>query len=231
MISVVIPAYNEADEIGELLDAFSTYNDVELIVAEDASTDGTAAIVQNIAERTPNMKLTHSRVLTGKGAAIKRGLVLATGEVLGFLDADLSIHPRDFMHVVAAVNNGADLAVGSRRLPESNVMQDQPFVRRFVGNAYSMLARTLIDTNVKDFQCGCKAFRREIWVSLTVSCDGFGFDTELIARAYTNGFAVVEVPVTWNNKASSKVKVQRDIWSMLKCLLRVRADIRGGERG
>lgn len=231
MISVVIPAYNEANDIGDLLEAFGAFRDVELIVAEDASTDGTVAIVQKYAARASNVKLTSSDILAGKGAAIKRGLLLATGDILGFLDADLSVHPRDFMRIVAAIDNGADLAIGSRRLPESNVIERQPFFRRVLGSAYSILARALVDTNVKDFQCGCKAFRRALWNSLDISCDGFAFDTELIAKAHNKGFSIAEVPITWNSKARSKVRMQRDTWRMLKCLLRVRADMRGREYG
>ncbi|MGZ4904033.1 MAG: glycosyltransferase [Halobacteriota archaeon] len=231
MISVVIPAYNEANDIGELLEMFCAFRDVELIVAEDASTDGTAAIVQKFAERASNVKLTSSDILAGKGAAIKRGLVLATGDILGFIDGDGSINPHDFMRVVAAIDHGADLAVGSRRLPTSTVIERQPLFRRILGDTYSILARALVDTDIKDLQCGCKAFRRTLWDSLSVACDGFAFDTELIARAHKKGFAIVEVPITWNNKANSKVRMQRDIWPMLKCLLRVRADTRGRERG
>lgn len=231
MISVVIPAYNEADDIGDLLEAFGAFRDVELIVAEDASTDGTVAIVQKFAARASNVKLTSSDVLAGKGAAIKRGLLLATGDILGFLDADLSVHPRDFMRLVAAIDDGADLAIGSRRLPESNVIEPQPFFRRVLGGAYSILARVLVDTNVRDFQCGCKAFRRALWNSLDISCDGFAFDTELIAKAHNQGFSIAEVPVTWHSKVGSKVRMQRDTWPMLKCLLRVRADVRGREYG
>ncbi len=227
MISVVVPAYNEADDIGALLELLCGLHDVEVIVAEDASTDGTATIVQNFAARASNVKLTSSSVLAGKGAAIKRGLALATGDILGFLDADLSVHPRDFMHVVAAVANGADLAIGSRRLPQSRIIERQPFFRRSFGSAYSVLARALVDTKVRDFQCGCKAFRRSLWDSLDISCEGFAFDTELIAQAHTRGFSIAEVPITWNNKASSKVKVNRDVWPMLKCLLKMRAEVRG----
>ncbi len=231
MISVVIPAYNEADDIGDLLGILCGFHDLEVIVTEDASTDGTAAIVQRFAERTSNVKLSSSSVLTGKGAAIKRGLALASGDVLGFLDADLSIHPRDFMRVVAAVDDGADLAIGSRRLPQSHIKERQPFLRRSLGGAYSVLARALVDTDVRDFQCGCKAFRRAMWDSLDISCEGFAFDTELIAQAHHRGFSIAEVPITWNNKASSKVKVKRDVWPMLKCLLRVRTGARGRRHG
>ncbi len=227
MISVVVPAYNEVDTIGELLELLCAFQDVEVIVAEDASTDGTATIVQNFAEQASNVKITRSSTLTGKGAAIKRRLLLASGDILGFLDADLSVHPRDFMHVVAALDNEADLAIGSRKLPQSNVVERQPLLRRLLGSAYSVLARALVDTHVKDFQCGCKAFRRVLWDSLAVSCDGFAFDTELIARAHQKGFSVVEVPITWTNKSGSKVRTKRDIWPMLRCLLKVRAEVRG----
>lgn len=226
MISIVIPAHNEADEIAGLLEAFSAFAGVELIVAEDASTDRTPNIVQEFALRNDNVVLTSSRTLTGKGAAVKRGLALATGDVLGFIDGDGSIHPRDFMRVAAAINDGADLAVGSRGLPASVIVCPQPLSRRVSGSIYSLLARVLLDTDVRDFQCGCKAFRRGVWTALSVACDGFAFDAELIAKAHQRGFTIVEVPITWSNKSNSKVSVTRDALPMLRCLLKTRADIR-----
>ncbi|MGA7076148.1 MAG: glycosyltransferase [Halobacteriota archaeon] len=226
MISIVIPAHNEADEIAGLLEAFSAFAGVELIVAEDASTDRTPNIVQEFALRNDNVVLTSSRTLTGKGAAVKRGLALATGDVLGFIDGDGSIHPRDFMRVAAAINDGADLAVGSRDLPASVIVCPQPLSRRVSGSIYSLLARVLLDTDVRDFQCGCKAFRRGVWTALNVACDGFAFDAELIAKAHQQGFAIVEVPITWSDKSNSKVSVTRDALPMLRCLLKTRAEIR-----
>jgi hypothetical protein len=226
MISVVIPAHNEADEIGELLNAFGLFEGLELIVAEDASTDGTIAIVQEFASRHENAVLTSSSTLTGKGAAVKRGLALASGDVLGFVDADGSIHPRDFMRVAEAINRGADLAVGSRDLPASVIVRAQPLSRRVFGSIYSFLARALLDTDVRDFQCGCKAFRRDVWDAVDIACDGFAFDAELIAKAHKNGFTIVELPITWSDKSNSKVSAAREAFPMLKCLLKTRAAIR-----
>src|SRR5665647_1473301 len=163
MISVVIPAHNEASEIGKLLQEFSYFSGLELIVAEDASTDGTPEIVQEFASENPNVILSHSSTLTGKGGAIKRGLAAATGDILGFVDADRSIHPEDFMRLVDAINRGADLAIGSRKLPGSVILQPQPLVRQILGSAYEILARALLETSERDLQCGCKAFRREVW--------------------------------------------------------------------
>ena len=93
MISVVILAHNEAEEIGGLLDDFSAFEGLELIVAEDASTDHTPDIVREFATHNSNVILSSSPVLAGKGAALRRGLALATGDVLGFIDGDALIHP------------------------------------------------------------------------------------------------------------------------------------------
>jgi glycosyltransferase involved in cell wall biosynthesis len=226
MISIVIPAHNEAGEIDKLLQEFSSFEGLELIIAEDASTDGTPEIVQEFASRNCNVTLIRSTPLTGKGGAIKRGLAAATGDVLGFIDADGSIHPDDFMRLVDAIYGGADLAIGSRRLPASVILKPQPPLRRILGSAYAALARALLQITERDLQCGCKAFRRSLWDSLSVKCDGFAFDTELVAKAHKKGFAIAEVPITWRNKAGSNVKVRRDVISMLRCLLSVRDEIR-----
>ena len=227
MLSVVIPAHNEADHIGGLLEAFSVFSGVELIVAEDASTDGTQNIVQEFATRNNNVVLSSCDTLTGKGAAVKRGLKLAKGDVLGFIDGDGSIHPKELMRVATTIDDGADLAVGSRDLRTSVIVRPQPLSRRVSGSIYSLLARALLDTHIKDFQCGCKVFRRDLWNSLTITCDGFGFDTELIAKAHKEGFVIIEVPITWSNQFNTKVRITRDVLPMLKCLLKARAQVRG----
>ncbi len=226
MLSVVIPAHNEADHIGGLLEAFRVFSGVELIVAEDASTDGTQNIVQEFAGRNNDVVLSSCDKLTGKGAAVKRGLKLAKGDVLGFIDGDGSIHPKELMRVAATIDDGADLAVGSRDLRTSVIVRPQPLSRRVSGSIYSLLARALLDTRIKDFQCGCKVFRRDVWHSLTIACDGFAFDTELIAKAHEKGFVIVEVPITWSNQSNSKVRISRDVLPMLKCILKTRAQIR-----
>ena len=227
MLSVVIPAHNEADHIGGLLEAFSVFSGVELIVAEDASTDGTQNIVQEFATRNNNVVLSSCDTLTGKWAAVKMGLKLAKGDVLGFIDCDGSIHPKELMRVAATIDDGADLAVGSRDLRTSIIVRPQPLSRRVSGSIYSLLARALLDTHIKDFQCGCKVFRRDVWNSLTITCDGFGFDTELIAKAHKEGFVIIEVPITWSNQFNTKVRITRDVLPMLKCLLKARAQVRG----
>ncbi|MGZ4863894.1 MAG: glycosyltransferase [Halobacteriota archaeon] len=226
MLSIVIPAHNEADHINGLLEAFSAFSGLELIVVEDASTDGTQNIVQEFAAHHSNIVLSSCDRLTGKGAAVKRGLALANGDILGFIDGDGSIQPKDLMRVASAISDGADVAVGSRGLRDSIIVCPQPLLRRVSGSFYSLLARTLLDTQIRDFQCGCKVFRREMWDSLTITCDGFAFDSELIAKASKKGFVIIEVPITWSNKSNSKVHIARDVVPMLKCLLKTWAEVR-----
>lgn len=226
MLSVVIPAHNEADHIRALLEAFSVFSGLELIIAEDASTDGTQNIVREFAACNDNITLSSCDTLSGKGAAVKRGLKLAKGDVLGFIDADGSVQPNELMRVAATIDAGADLAVGSRDLPTSVIVHPQPLSRRVSGSIYSLLVRALLDTHVKDFQCGCKVFRRDVWDSLMITCDGFAFDTELIVKAHQKGFVIVEVPITWSNRSNSKVRISRDVLPMLKCILKTRALVR-----
>ena len=151
---------------------------------------------------------------------------MATRNVLGFIDSDRSIHPDDFMRVVDAINCGADLAIGSRKLPASVITQPQPLLQRILGTAYAILARTLLQTTERDLQCGCKAFRRSVWEALNIRCEGFAFDTEPVAKAHKQGFAIAEVPITWRNNGGSNVEVRRDVLQMFRCLLAVRAEIR-----
>jgi glycosyltransferase involved in cell wall biosynthesis len=227
MISIAVPAYNEGGSIGQLLEELSKFEAIQIVIAEDASTDGTREVAQEFSSEHEMVKLTSSDIRTGKGAAIKRALKLADGEVLGFIDADMSIHPRDFMTLVSAIDGGADLAIGSRRLPKSIITGRQTFMRELFGTAYIALTRFILNINVSDFQCGCKAFRRELWEDLDIRCDGFAFDTELISKAYIRGFKIAEVPITWNNKTNSRVNTLRDSIDMFRSLLKIRREIRG----
>ncbi len=226
MISIAVPASNEGSSIGRLLEELIRFEDIQIIIAEDASTDGTREVVEEFTSEHKMVKLTSSIIRRGKGAAIKRALKLADGEVLGFIDADMSIHPREFMRLVSAIDSGADIAIASRRLSQSVITYKQPIMRELFGATYVALAKLLLKINISDFQCGCKAFRRELWEDLDIHCDRFAFDTELIAKAHRRGFKIVEVPITWSNKTNSKVHALSDSMDMFKSLLEIRREVR-----
>ena len=226
MISIAVPASNEGGSIGRLLEELIKFDDIQIIIAEDASTDGTREVAEKFTSEHKMVKLTSSTVRRGKGAAIKSALKLADGEVLGFIDADMSIHPREFMRLVSAIDSGADIAIASRRLSQSVITYKQPIMRELFGATYVALAKLLLKINISDFQCGCKAFRRELWEDIDIHCERFAFDTELIAKAHSRGFKIVEVPITWSNKTNSKVHALSDSMDMFKSLLEIRRELR-----
>lgn len=222
MISIIVPAYNEAKHLKSTLTHLLKINDVEIIIAEDASVDGTREIAETFVRTYPNVILTSSTVRSGKGAAIKRGISMSHGELIGFIDADMATHPQELNKLIDAIKGGADMAIGSRVLPASNIIKKQPWYRVLLGRTYSILVRTMFGLDIRDYQCGCKLFKRSLWDEITVSCNDFGFDTELIIRAYKAGYEIKEVPVQWQNDRNSKVNPFMDSIRMFKTLLKIK---------
>lgn len=226
MISIIVPAYNEKQYIESMLIALLEINDIEIIIAEDASTDGTREIAETFAKKYLNITLTSSGKRCGKGAAIKRGIALAHGDMIGFIDADMATHPNELKKLIHEINNGADMAIASRGLPSSNIVQQQPWHRKILGRTYSLLVRTLFGTDIRDYQCGCKLFKKCVWDNITINCNDFGFDTELIIKAHEHGFTIKEVPIQWQNDRGSKVNPIMDSLHMFKTLLKIKNEIK-----
>jgi glycosyltransferase involved in cell wall biosynthesis len=222
MRSIVVPTYNEESRIGAAIRALADFDDTEIIVSDDGSTDGTLEKVQDLIKDNKNVKLLRGGHL-GKGAALINGFNASEGDVLGFLDADLSAKPSELLKLFQEVEKGrADLAIGSREMPASNISQKQPFHRRILGNLYSLIARALFGVDIRDFQCGCKAFKRELWEAINVKSKGFVFDTDLIAKAHNKGFKLVEIPITWRNDERTKVNSFSDPLKMFLDLIRIK---------
>jgi len=220
MKSIVIPAYNEADDIEVVVKAILKLGDIEVIISDDGSTDGTGKVARELAKRE-NVQLV-SDENGGKGAAIKRGLEIANGNILGFLDADMSAHPKELLKLFKEIDVGADVAIGSRDLPESFIPIKQPVHRRFLGKVYRTFTRKLFGIDIMDFQCGLKVFKREVWENIEVQTNGFAFDTELIARASKLGYKIKEVPITWQNSEKSRVNPLVDPIKMFIELIKIR---------
>ncbi len=222
MRSIVVPTYNEEERIGSCLEALLQLDGVEIIVSDDGSSDDTLETARSFL--TDNNKV---EVIggghKGKGAALIKGFDSCKGDVMGFLDADLSAKPSELERLFKTVEDSkADLAIGSRELAESVLPIKQPFHRRLLGNGYSVFARLLFGVNVRDFQCGCKAFTRELWEAVGVKSEGFVFDTELIARAKAKGFRIKEVPITWTNDRRTKVHPVKDPIDMFIGLIKIK---------
>ncbi len=238
-LSVVIPAYNEeariADTLVRVKDFLQHWHAAgEVIVVDDGSRDLTLEVVKTIDILGQVMKEQEtSRIVTdgrnrGKGEAVRRGLELARGEHVLFSDADLSTPIEEVEKLLAALDAGADIAIGSRRLPTSDV-EPQPFHRRLMGGVFATLVRTLAVPGIRDSQCGFKCYRREVAHRLASlqRMPGFSFDVEHLYLARRLGYRVAEIGVRWVDAPGTKVKPIRDSWRMLRDLFRIRRLHRG----
>ncbi len=235
--SIVVPMYREAPRIRATIDllAASSLGDdrTEFIFVDDGSDDETAAIAQNalaggrLCARVHVLDRNH-----GKGYAVKCGVEIADGEVVAFVDADLSTGVEEIERCLRMVEEGgADVAFASRAHAQSVIAVPQPMLRQMSGKLFNLILRALGLTPFADTQCGLKAFRRdtagELFGALTIH--RFGFDVEVLDRAVRRGYRVIEVPVIWKHVEESRVRAFRDSTAMLRSVLAYR--LRTGRRG
>ena len=221
-LSVIIPAYNEVDCIGTIVEltlaikpALSEVgiDDLEVIVVDDGSRDGTADVVA----RYDSVTLVRHPTNYGYGAALKTGFRRAKGELLGFLDADGTYPPDAFPALCRAVNEGADLVVGSRR---SGAESDMPFVRQVGNLMWSRLVTLLTTQRVIDPASGMRVFRRDVLERLYPLPDGLNFTPVMSTRAAHEGVRVVELPISYKERVGrSKLRVVRDGVQFLQTVL------------
>jgi len=183
-LSIVIPAYNEEKRIKNTLETLVERFDGEaeiLIVSE--SSDKTDDIVSEFSKNSAIIKLLKSNKRLGKGGAFKKGVRNAHGKIVMLLDSDLPVPVSDVEKVAACVRR-FDVAVASRELNETEILVYPPLARVFAGKAFSKIFNALFRLNVKDTQCGCKAFRKEVLenVLYKVESNGFEFDAELLFK-------------------------------------------------
>ncbi len=227
--SVIIPVYNEEKVISGTIDeVFKFFSSVkkefEIIIADDGSVDNTVGIVSSKLKQYGCLKLVTNSVNMGRGAALNNALRQAKGKVLVYIDADLAIDLELFPKLVAAIeDSGVDIAVGSKHLRGSVV--DYPKLRRLLSRGYSFLARLLLGSTVRDYQCGFKAFKREAILNIIpyVKAQKWSWDTEVLVKAQWLGYSVNELPARVINiyNRESKVKLFSDVKSMGKELCRL----------
>jgi dolichyl-phosphate beta-glucosyltransferase len=233
---VVIPAYNEAQRLPAYLSEVVAYFDGrgephEVIVVDDGSADETAARVleaQAIHQAVTLHRLAENR---GKGFAVRAGMRAARGDLRLMADADGATPIAEFKRLETAIQAGADLAVGSRALPDPSVRREVLIHRKLSGEIFNFFARRMGVGDVTDTQCGFKLFRGAVAEALfgELETTGFGFDVELLMLARRRGYRVIEVAINWADQPGSKVEVLRDGPRMLAQI--VRARVRLARRG
>jgi glycosyltransferase involved in cell wall biosynthesis len=230
-LSIVLPCFDEADRLPGTLAAYLAHfppsrAEVELIVVDDGSTDGTSTIADQIAAADPRVRVVRTPHNHGKGYAVRVGVQAAQGELVVFTDADGSYGPDQLERVVAALDR-APVAIGAR-------LGDQPGatspLRRLASPVFNRVMRLLLGLPFSDTQCGLKGFRRGAAEAVfqRARVDGFAFDAEALLVARRLGIEVVEVPVTAEDRQGSKVRLRGDALRMLADVWKVRRAAAGG---
>ncbi|MDY6776608.1 MAG: glycosyltransferase [Candidatus Nanohaloarchaea archaeon] len=208
-VSVVLPAYNEEEVLEETVEQLREELaglDLEIVVVEDGCTDSTPEIAERLAERYADVVHVHEDERLGKGCALERGFDEASGDLLAFMDADLSAPPGQMEKLIRRLEDAeADVVVGSRYVEGS---ENERSVRRdLMSRAYNYFASTVLGTGIKDHQAGFKAMKRGVFESLEteVEAEGWFWDTEMIHDAKEEGYRVEEVPIEWSGEGGSKV--------------------------
>jgi glycosyltransferase involved in cell wall biosynthesis len=222
-LSIIIPAYNEEKRIKttleKLIEKFNKSCEI-LIVSE--STDKTDYIVKEFSKTAPFVKLIASAKRLGKGGAFKKGFENSHGKIVMLLDSDLPIFISDVNNILSSIGE-IDVTVGSREVEGTRILVYPPLIRVFAGKSFSKLFNLLFNLQVKDTQCGCKAFKREVLEKVlpTVESNGFEFDAEFLFRCKKMGYKIKEIPVNWSYKPNSKLNLLRDTINMGKGVLKL----------
>jgi glycosyltransferase involved in cell wall biosynthesis len=246
-LTVVVPAYNEAARLPGTLDQMVTYfgeqaYDWRICVVDDGSSDGTAALARQWADREPRLTVIGNDH-RGKAFAVRTGILAARSAYVAFSDADLSVPIREIERLLSALESGADVAIGSREGPGAH-RYGEPAYRHLMGRVYNLLYRSVLLPGVSDSQCGFKAFRTAVAHDLfqrmlVYGADArpitggmvTGFDTELLFLARRRGYRLDEIGVDWYYGKASKVRPVRDTERMIVDVFKIRAYAGAGRYG
>jgi len=234
-VSFVVPAYNEEERLPASLDTIIAFLgsqrfDTELIVVDDGSADTTPDIVRRwMLDAPPNVSmrlLQHERNL-GKGAAIRTGCLAAEGDFIFYIDADLATPPEDAVHLLARLEDGADVAIGTRVWPDGSDMRaSQPLQRRLAGRAFTTMRKLLrVLPDIQDTQCPMKGFRRDVARAVfeRQRLEGWIFDAEVLHLARSMGYEIVAVPVHWRHVEGSRLRVRpQQAFEVLRDLIKLK---------
>lgn len=207
----MIPTYNEAENLGEIVAAVRRRG-LAVIVVDDNSPDGTGAIAERLAAFDPGVRTVHRATKGGLGSAYARGfaIALAAGfEQICQMDADFSHDPADLPRLLAALEAGADLALGSRYVTGGGTI-GWPLSRRLVSRTGNTYARLALGVPIQDATSGFRAFRAStLAVARPESCQasGYGFQVEMVWRALKAGLSVAEIPITFRERRAGRSKM------------------------
>ena len=232
-LSIIIPAYNEENRLQSALDQVLGFIEQqpfesEVVVVENGSRDRTLEIAQEFAAEHSHFIAIHEEE-RGKGRAVKRGMLEASGEFRFMCDADLSMPVTEINCFLPPVLTGFDIAIASREAPGA-VRYNEPAYRHLGGRAVNAMIQLLALPDLQDTQCGFKCFRASIAEDLfrLSELTGWSFDVEILYLARLKGYRVVEVPIPWYFNPDSKISPLKDALRMGWDILRMRRRIHRG---
>ena len=227
LLSVVIPCYNERSTVAELLRHVREVPiEKEIIVVDDKSTDGSAGVVAALANQYPEIRHVFQPVNMGKGAAIRRGIAEAVGDIVIIQDADLEYDPNEYPKLIQPIVDGhADVVFGSRF--EGYPRRVMLYWHRLGNNLLTFLSNCTTNLDLTDMETCYKVFRREVLTDIKLKSDRFGFEPEItakIARRRKPAWRVYEVPISYSGRTYEEGKKigLKDAFNALWCILRYR---------
>lgn len=227
LLSLVIPAYNEGSRLPNTMPAVTAFLESqpyqsEMIIVNNNSTDNTGAVAAEFASTRPYIRVL-DEPRQGKGAAVRTGMLAASGDYLFMADADFSMPVQEINKFLPPQLSGYDVAIGSREA-KGAVRYNEPEYRHLMGRVFNFYVKVLAIPGYEDTQCGFKCFRREVaWDILPYqTIDGWAFDVELLFIALRRGYRVEEIPVQWYYGESSRVSPVRDSINMIREVIRIR---------
>ena len=204
LLSIIIPAFNEVAFLPEVIRrVVEAPYDKEIIIVDDGSTDGTREYLKGLVSE--GIKVIVHEKNTGKGAAMRTGIAVASGDVVIVQDADLEYDPKDYPILLEPIMQGkADVVYGSRFLGGPHRVL---FFWHSVGNSFiTLISNMFTDLNLTDMETGYKAFRKKVFEVITIESNRFGFEPEITAKVAKKGFRIYEVPISYSGRSYQEGK-------------------------
>jgi glycosyltransferase involved in cell wall biosynthesis len=224
-VTAIIPVFNDRSSLETAIPrSVATLSHIteefELIVAEDGSTDGSAGLVIQHEQQDSRIRLIHSDERLGRGKALNHAISVSRGKIVCYYDVDLATDMHHLPELIRAIQEGADIATGSRLMPGSDIVRTSG--REIASRSYNFLVRLFLGSTIHDHQCGFKAFNKEHIVRLLpkIHASHWFWDTELLVRAQRKGCRISEFPIRWRAGKGTTVKIS-DVLEMGSSILRL----------
>jgi dolichol-phosphate mannosyltransferase len=207
-LSIIIPVYNEENTLAEIIERVYkvALGEItkEIIVSNDGSSDGTLRVISELHQKHPDLITWNSPTNLGKGAAVRQGLALSTGDLIVVQDADLELNPEDFNVLLPPLlNHQTDVVYGSRFIHNTSQV---PRRSRLANRGLTLLTNLLFGSRLTDMETAYKMFRRPVIQNMRLRCVHYDFEPEFTAKILRKGFHIVEVPIQYNPRTSSAGK-------------------------